>query len=91
MTAPSTERFYTRAQSDFIDWCRFHNVRQPASLDIVAQYLDFVLENNGARAVLARVSAIGQFYRSRGRMFDTKHSSIQEVLIRARQRIRETS
>jgi len=91
MAAPSTERFYMRAQSDFIDWCRFHGVRQPASMEQVAAYLTFVLTNNGSRAVLARVSAIGNLYRTRGRQFDTKHPDIQEVLIKARRHIRATS
>lgn len=88
MVAPVTSKLYVRAQSDFIDWCRFHKIRQPAPLDQVAAYLWFVLRNNGAPSVLVRTSAIAKFYRDADRSFDTKHSAIQEVLIEARKRVR---
>lgn len=79
-----TKRLYGKAQSAFLDWCRYRSIRQPASPEQIALYLDHVYRENGPNTTIQRVSAIARLYRDNNYLFDVKASPIQKVLARAR-------
>lgn len=88
-----TQRLYGKAQNAFLDWCRFRSIRQPASMDNVARYLEHVYRENGPNTTIQRMSAIGRLYRDNGFIFDSRALPIQKVLAKARRlrRIRRSS
>lgn len=79
-----TERLYRAAQTEFLQWCRQHRVRQPANPSCVAEYLEICRESKGPSSVPMQASAIGYLYRTQGWSFDTKAPPIQTVLKTAR-------
>jgi hypothetical protein len=79
-----TDRLYESAQRDFRTWCRRSNLNDLPSVDGIARYLQFCLENHGPSATVMRTSAIAKLYREHGRSFDTRFEPIQQVLMLAR-------
>ena len=79
-----TQRLYAKAQSEFLDWCQQRAIHQPAVAAMVGRYLAHVLRTKGPYAAILRASAVGSLYRDNGHQFDTKSSSIQRVLTKAR-------
>lgn len=85
----STDRLYQGVQDDFRIWCKQRRIRQPASVEIIAQYLEYCLLHNGPASVVMRASAIAKLYRNVGRSFDTKALPVQAILTTAREQNRK--